>query len=109
VCVCVSVYVCSFISTHTHTLSLSDSDSTVRKTARACSTLVSASAMLTVVLDVKMITQSVPMSSFNSLNGTSAGQCTWRCSLPAKFIDSMRDLMALKRMSHTTHDGHHHN
>ena len=39
-------------------------------------------------MDVKTMTQSVPMSSLNIVNGTSAGQGTWRCGLPAKCIDS---------------------
>ena len=47
------------------------------------------------------------------VNGTSAGQGTWRCGLPAKFIDreqiSVQELMALKRMPHKTLNGHLHN
>jgi len=64
-----------------------DSNSAVCKTTLACTTLGSSSAMLTIIMDVKTMTQSVPISSLNIVNGTSAGQGTWRCSLPAKFID----------------------
>ena len=52
----------------------------------ACTTLGSASAMLTIVMDVKTMTQRVPMSRLNIVNGTTAGQGTWRCGLPAKFF-----------------------
>ena len=73
----------------------------------------SASAMLTIVMDVKTRTQSVPMSRLSIVNGTTAGQGTCRCGLPAKFIDreqmSVQELMALKRMPHRTLDGHLHN
>ena len=79
----------------------------------ACTTLGSASAMLTIVMDVKTMTQSVPMSSLEIVNGTTAGQGTWGCGLPAKFVDreqmSVQELMALKRMPYRTLDGHLHN
>ena len=90
-----------------------DSNSAVCKTTLACTTLGSASAMLTIVMDVKTMTQSVPMSSLEIVNGTTAGQGTWRCGLPAKFIDreqmSVQELMALKRKPHRSLDGHVHN
>ena len=53
------------------------SDSAVCKTSRACSTLGSLAAMLTVVMNVETMTQSVAMSSLNILHGTKAGQGTW--------------------------------
>ena len=38
---------------------------------------------------------------------------TWKCGLPAEFIDgdqmTLQELMSLKRMQHTTLDGDHHN
>ena len=87
-----------------------DRNSAVCKTTLACTTLGSASAMLTIVMDVKTMTQSVPMSRLEIVNGTTAGQGTWRCGLPAKFIDreqmSVQELMALKRMPHRTLNGH---
>ena len=83
------------------------------KTTLACTTLGSASAMLTIVMDVKTMTQSVPMSSLNIVIGTTGGQGTWRCDLPEKFIDReqmlVQELMALKRKPHRTLDGHVHN
>jgi len=54
------------------------------KTTLPCTTLGFSSAMLTIVMDVKTMTQSVPISSLNDVNGTSADQGTWRCGLPAK-------------------------
>jgi len=82
-------------------------------TTLPCTTLGSSSTMLTIVMDVTTMTQSVPISSLNIVNGTSAGQGTWRCSLPAKFIDreqmSVQELMALKRLPHKTLDCHLHN
>jgi len=69
--------------------------------------------MLTIVMDVKTMTQSAPMSSLNIVNGTTAGQGTWTCGLPANFIDreqmSVQELMALKRKPHRSLDGHVHN
>jgi len=53
-----------------------DSNSAVCKTTLACTTLGSSSAMLTIVMDVKTMTQSAPMSSLNIVNRTSAGQGT---------------------------------
>jgi len=58
-----------------------------QSTQRPCTTPGSSWAMLTIVIDVKMMTRSVPISSLNILNGTSAGQGTWQCDLPAKFSD----------------------
>jgi len=54
-----------------------DSNSAVCRTTLACTTLGSASAMLTIVTDVKTMTQSVSMSSLNIVNRTTAGQGTW--------------------------------
>jgi len=92
---------------------IQDRNSAMCKTTLACTTLGSSSAMLTIVMDVKTMTQSVPMSSLNVVNGTLAGQGTWQCSLPAKFVDreqmSVQELMALKRMPHKILDGHLHN
>ena len=46
-------------------------------------------------------------------NRTQAGQGTWKCRLPAEFLDgdqmTLQELMSLKRMPHTTLDGNHHN
>jgi len=85
-----------------------DSNSVLCKPTLACISLGSSSAMLTIVMDLKTMTQSVPISSLNIVNGTSAGQGTWRCGLPAKFIDrvqmSVQKLMALKGMPHKTLD-----
>jgi len=67
-------------------------------------------SLFTIVMDVERMTQSVSISSLNIVNGTSAGQGTWWCSLPAIFFDreqmSVQELMALKRMPHKTLDGH---
>jgi len=64
--------------------------------------------MLIVVMNVKTMTQSLP--SVNTLHGTKTGQSTWQCGLYAQFIDSeqmsVQQLIALKRIPHTTHDGH---
>jgi len=62
--------------------------------------------------NVKTTTQSVATSSLNILQRTKAGQGAWQCGLPAKINDveqmSVLELMALKRMPHTTHDSQHH-
>jgi len=46
-------------------------------------------------------------------HGTKAGQGTWKCSSLAEFVDAeqmfVQELKALKRMYHTTINGHHHN
>ena len=47
-----------------------DSNGAVCRTTLACTTLGSSSAILTIVMDVKTMTQSVPMSSVNILNRT---------------------------------------
>jgi len=65
-------------------------------------------------MNVKTMTQSVTISSLNIVNGTSAGQGTWRCGLPAKKnIDmeqmSLQELIASTRIPHKTLDSHHHN
>jgi len=90
-----------------------DSNSAVCKTTLACTNLGFSSAMLTIVMDVNTVTQSVLISSLNIVNWTSARQGTWRCDLPARFVDreqiTVQELMALRRMPHTIHDGHHRN
>jgi len=59
----------------------------VCKTTLACSTLGSSAAMLTMVKIVKTLTKSVPVALLDNQNGTQAGQGTWKCGLPAEFID----------------------
>jgi hypothetical protein len=85
----------------------------VCKTSLACSTLGSTAAMLTMVNCVKTLTKSVAVSLLDNQNRTQAGQGTWKCGLPAEFIDedqmTLQELMSLKRMPHTTLDGNHHN
>jgi len=87
----------------------------VCKTTLACSTLGSSAAMLTMVKSVKTLTKSVPVALLDNKNRTQAGQGTWKCRLPAEFIDgdqmTLQELMSLKslRMPHTTLDGNHHN
>jgi len=82
-------------------------------TTLACTTLCSSSAIFTIVMDVKTMTQSVPISNLNIVNGASAGQGKWWCGLPAKIIDreqvAVQELMVFKRVPHTKLDGHHHN
>jgi len=79
----------------------------------ACSTLGSSAAMLTTVKSVKTLTKSVAMPLLDNQNRPQAGQGTWKCGLPAEFIDedqmNPQELMSLKRMPHTTLDGNHHN
>jgi len=69
--------------------------------------------MLTVVISVKTLTKSVAVARLDIQRGTKAGQGTWKCGLPADFIDvgqmSVQDIMALKRMPHTTLHGNHNN
>jgi len=70
--------------------------------------------MLTaVVISVKIMTQSVAVARPDIHYERKAGQDTWKCGLPAEFIDaeqmSMQELMALKRKPHTTLDSSHHN
>jgi len=69
--------------------------------------------MLTVVISVKTMAQSVAVARLAIHYGTKAGQCTWKCSSPAEFIGagqmSVQELMYLKRMPHTTLHGNHHN
>jgi len=85
----------------------------VCKTTLACSTLGSSAAMLTLVNSVKTLTKSVAVSLLDNQKRTQAGQGTWKCGLPAEFIDgdqmTLQELMSLKRMPHTTLDGNHHN
>jgi len=69
--------------------------------------------MLTMVKIVKTLTKSVPVALLDNQNRTQAGKGTWKCGLPAEFIDgdqtTLQELMFLKRMPHTTLDGNHHN
>jgi len=85
----------------------------VCKTTLACPTLGSSAAMLTMVKSVKTLTKSVAVPLLDNQNRTQAGQGTWKCGLPAEFIDrdqmTLQELMSLKRMPHTTLDGNHHN
>ena len=85
----------------------------VCKTTSACSTLGSLASMLTMVKSVKTLTKSVAVPLLDNQNRTQAGQGTWKCGLPAEFIDgdqmTLQELMSLKRMPHTTLDGNHHN
>ena len=73
----------------------------------------SMTAMLTIVNSVKTLTKSVAVSLLDNQNRTQAGQSTWKCGLPAEFIDgdqiTLQELMSLKRMPQTTLDGNHHN
>jgi len=69
--------------------------------------------MLTMVKSLKTLTKSVAVPLLDNQNRTQAGQGTWKCFLPAEFIDgdqtTRQELMSLKRMTHTTLDGNHHN
>jgi len=84
----------------------------VRKTTLACSTLGSSAAMLPLVMSVKTLTKSVTVARLDNQYRTQAGQGTWKYGLPAEFIGrdqvSLQELMALKRMPHTTLKGNHH-
>jgi len=85
----------------------------VCKTTLACTTLGSSAAMLTVVISVKTMEQSVTVACFDILHQTKAGQGTWKCGLPAEFIDaeqmSVQELVDSKKMPHATLHGNHHN
>jgi len=85
----------------------------VCRTTLTCSTLGSSAAMLTMVKSVQTLTKSVDMPLLDNQNRTQAGQGTWKCGLPAEFIDgdqmTLQELMSLKRIPHTTLDGNHHN
>jgi len=85
----------------------------VCKKTLECSTLGSSAAMLTMVKSVKILTKSVVVPLLDNQNRPQAGQGTWKCGLPAEFIDGdqmiLQELMSLKRMPHTTLDGNHHN
>jgi len=69
--------------------------------------------MLTMVKCVKTLTKSVAVPLLDNQNRPKAGQGTWKCGLPAEFIDGdhmiLQELMSLKRMPHTFFDGNHHN
>jgi len=88
-------------------------DDEVCKNTLACTTLGSSAAMLTMVTNVKTLTTSVAVTLLENKRRSKAGQGTRKCGLPAEFIDvgqmSLQKLMSLKRMSHTTLDGNHHN
>jgi len=74
---------------------------------------IASAAMLTMVNSVKTLTKSVSVSLLDNQNRTQAGQGTWKCGLPAEFIDedqmTLQELTSLKRMPRTTLDGNHHN
>jgi len=78
-----------------------------------CTSVVLSVAMLTMVKSVKTLTKSVTVPLLDNQNRTQAGQGTWKCGLPAEFLDgdqmTLQELMSLKRMPHTTLDGDHHN
>jgi hypothetical protein len=67
------------------------------------------SVMLTMFIRVKTLTNSVAVARLDNHRGTKADQGTWKCGLPAEFIDvdqmSVQELMASKRMPHATIDG----
>jgi len=69
--------------------------------------------MLTMVKCVKTLTLSVAVPLLDNQNRQQAGQGTWKCGLPAEFIDGdqmiLQNLMSLKRMPQPTLDGNHHN
>jgi len=73
----------------------------------------SSAAMLTMVISTTTLTQSVAVARLDNQRRTKAGQGTWKCGLPAEFIEvdqmSVRELMALKRIPCTTLDDNHHN
>jgi len=85
----------------------------VCKTTLASPTLGSTAAMLTMVKSVKTLTKSLAVPLVDKQNRTQAGQGTYKCGLPAEFIDgdqmTLQELMSLKIMPHTTLDGNHHN
>ena len=65
-----------------------------------------------VVIRVKILTKSVAVARLNIEHDTKAGQCTRKCSLPAACGDakqmSVEELKAMKQITQTTIDGHHH-
>jgi len=77
----------------------------VCKTSLACSTLGSSAAMLTTVNCVKTLTKSLAVSLLDNQNRTQAGQGTWKCGLPAEFID--RDQMTLQKLMSWKYATHH--
>jgi len=85
----------------------------VCKTTLTSPTLVSATAMLTMVKSVKILKKIVAVPLLDNQNRTQAGQSTWKCGLPAEFIDgdqmTLQELVSLKRMPHTTLDSNHRN
>jgi len=60
----------------------------------------SMTAMLTMVNSVKTLIKSVAVSLLDNQNRTQAGQDTWKCGLPAEFIDgdqmTLQEFMSLK-------------
>jgi len=87
----------------------------VCKRTLACSPLGSSAAMLTMVKSVKTLTKRVAVALSDNQNRMQAGQGTWKCGLPAEFIDgdqmTLQELMSLKTILHTTlaSGGNHHN
>jgi len=92
---------------------ISDWYTTCVKQSLGCSTLGFSAAMLTMVKSMKTLTKSVAVPLLDNQKRTQAGQGTWKCGLPAEFIDedqmTLQELMSLKRMPHTTVDGNHQN
>jgi len=76
----------------------------VCETNLACSTLGSSAAMLTMVKSVKTLTKRVAVSLLDNQNRTQAGQGTWKCGLPAEFIDG--DQMTLQELMQECHTSH---
>ena len=64
------------------------------------------------VISVKTLTKSVAVARLDIEDGTKAVQGTWKCGLPAEFIDaeqmSVQEFKASK-MPHTTIGIHRHN
>jgi hypothetical protein len=96
-----------------HTSRNQSSADDVSKTTLACTTLGSSAAMRIAVISVKTLTKSVAVARLDIEDGTKAVQGTWKCGLPAEFIDaeqmSVQEFKALKKMPHTTIGIHRHN
>jgi len=88
-----------------HTSRNQSSADDVSKTTLACTTLGSSAAMRIAVISVKTLTKSVAVARLDIEDGTKAVQGTWKCGLPAEFIDaeqmSVQEFKASK-MPHTT-------
>jgi hypothetical protein len=78
----------------------------VCKTTLACSTLGSFGSDAHYGEECETLTKSVAVARLDNQNRTQAAQGTWKCGLPAEFIDgdqlSLQELMAVKRMPHTS-------